>query len=158
MFEMMAHVMQPILGRPFTELDLSLDSCPIKIRVHDPEGSWCQDTRSLKGVCDLMTWLAFENCWYLWREAIFRIEIRKSMSLQIVSQINEFNKCGMELPLFLAETMQEIYWCNREWPCHLDSDGSLSGRFSNDTSCRLWHYGSVVLTWMLQHCIYHSIY
>jgi hypothetical protein len=46
--------------------------------------------------------------------------------------------CLGHIPLGLAETMLEKYWCNRVWPGHQCWDGSLTGWSSKEWFCRWW--------------------
>ena len=46
--------------------------------------------------------------------------------------------CLGHIPLGLAETMLEKYWCNRVWPGHQCWDGSLTGQSSKEWFCQWW--------------------
>ena len=160
MFEMMVYVMQLILGGPF---------------IH---WAWVESQFLLNK--DLGAWSRgqlmpghqiFEGC--LWSYDLTRLwelliplvkshlqdqDLESYVSANCISNqwISYMWNGTTSLPCW--NHAGDIYWCNQGWPSHLDSDWSLSGWFSNDTFCWLWHYDSIVLTWMLQHCIYHSIY
>lgn len=61
-FEMVAHLIQSILGGPFDKLDVSLYACQIQLRVHDAKGGRDKKAGSLEGHGNIVTGIALECC------------------------------------------------------------------------------------------------